>query len=128
MQRRKITIDVNTIMSTLLQHTKKRVVIGGICIFVVVIGVLGVLVWSDDEQTQVERIADRIEEFQKRYGHLPNPDHVEEMQALGFELQVGWHPDFVPLNETEYELWLYYGFDGPHMVYNSRTKTWREEY
>jgi hypothetical protein len=112
------------------QHGAKRLVTRGLIFVVVVAGILYSLSWIETyhERTHVERIASRIEHFREQYGHLPNPNHIEEMQALGFELRVGWHPDFVPLNETEYDLWFYYGFDGPHMVYHSHTKTWREEY
>ncbi len=100
--------------------------IGIIVASVVVIVLVGVIA-KYQERAAVEQLGTRIDQFREQHGRLPNPENHEEMRAWGFELRVGWHPDFVALNTTDYELWLYYGFDGPHSVYSSREKAWREE-
>lgn len=112
------------------KHSIKVFMIGILGAAVVFVVLLRSLAWLETtrEQSRVEEIANHIERFKNQYGRLPDTENREEMLSLGFELHVGWQPDFVVLNDSDYELWLYYGFDGPHLVYSSRTKTWREEY
>ena len=111
-----------------------RYIKGGMICFTILLvvsvgGVYGVS-WLQRhrENSYVEALANRIDVFKKTYGRLPDASNKEEMQNLGFELRVGWYPDFVSFKDMEYELWLYHGFDGPHRVYSSKTKTWREAY
>jgi hypothetical protein len=109
----------------------RRVIISILILIVIFVGMICILSWIETyrEKSRVEKIARNIEFFKQQNARLPNTEDQEEMQALGFEMDtIGWNPDFIPLNNTDYELWLYYGFDGPDMVYNSKTKTWREEY
>ena len=104
--------------------------LGGIVLIGLLLGGWLGLRWRADRQTRthIEALASRIERFIAAHQRLPNPENHEEMLALGFELRVGWVPELVALNDQTYQLRLPSGFDNPTLVYDSRSKTWREEW
>ncbi len=110
------------------KHSIKIFIISVLVLITISVGGMYGLSWIERyrKKSRAEEIANRIELFKRQHQRLPNAENREEMHALGFELRIGWNPDFIPLNQTDYELWLYSGFDGPHMVYNSKTKTWKK--
>lgn len=119
--------------TTSTHHTTsliKRIIIGFLAGVILLIGAWYSFEWLNtyNQKAHVEQLAKRLERYQEQHGYLPNPDDIQTMQALGFELRTGWYPDFIPITETQFELWLYNGFDGPHMVYHSTSKEWREKY
>ena len=81
--------------------------------------------WS--EMNQGDRIVSKIESFREQYARLPNPEKTEELLALGFELQVGYRPEYRIVGSNAYEIEYYIGFDGPRIIYSSITKQWRCE-
>jgi len=95
-----------------------------LCLVLLCIG----LISDYHEQTKRKRLIENIETLKKQQGRLPDLNNTEEMLALGFELRVGWYPEFKPLNATDYELWLYTGFDGPYEMYSSQSRTWQESF
>lgn len=85
--------------------------------------------WSaTSERRNANQIVNAIEEYRENHRSLPNPDDHEVMKSLGFELRVGWYPDYVADEQGFYEITLLGGFDGPYWIYHSRTKTWIEGY
>lgn len=63
---------------------------------------------------------EKVEEFKAEHGRLP-----EDFRDLKMEEQM--HLSFYKkISENEYEIWYGTGL-GSSMIYNSTTKTWREE-
>ena len=81
--------------------------------------------WS--EIRQGNQLASKIESFRERHARLPNPEKTEELLSLGFELRVGYHPEYRLMGSNAYELEYYIGFDGPRIIYSSNTKQWHCE-
>jgi hypothetical protein len=50
------------------------------------------------------------------------------MLSLGFELRVGWHPDFERLDSTNYRITILEGMDGPYWFYESKSQEWHHGY
>lgn len=97
-------------------------------LFVALAGVLLVFhLWRWD-RTKSEHIAHEIDLYIHQHGKLPDPNDHPVMLGLGFELRVGWHPDFHALEKERYELTLYDGFDGPYWIFDSATQDWRKGY
>ena len=46
------------------------------------------------EITKGNELVARIESFKARHGRLPDSANVTEVLNLGFELRVGYHPDY----------------------------------
>lgn len=69
----------------------------------------------------------KIENFRKEHGRLPDAEKPQEIVPLGFELRTGYHPDYKVAGDY-YEITYVFGFDGPYIVYSSRTKQWRCDY
>ena len=55
-------------------------------------------------------VASNVNTFYMREGRLPNDKDIEEMQSLGFELRVGYVPEFNRLTEKDYQLSYYIRF------------------
>ena len=80
------------------------------------------------ERMSADRIISRIEEYRRREGHLPDPANHSLMQTLGFELRVGWHPDYKPVDATNYRITILEGMDGPYWFYESKSREWHHGY
>jgi hypothetical protein len=50
------------------------------------------------------------------------------MLSLGFDLRVGWHPDYEPLDATYYRITILEGMDGPYWFYESKSHEWHQGY
>ena len=83
-----------------------------------------ILYWP--EIRAADAIIANVEQFRREHGRLPDENKPDEVTALGFELRVGYYPDYRPSGD-EYEVVYYFGFDGPRLAYSSKTKTWRCE-
>jgi hypothetical protein len=81
------------------------------------------LVYSS-EISQGNEIVAKIEDFRRQYHRLPDSDRPEQLTALGFELGIGYKPEYRPLGPDAYEIEYYIGFDGPRIIYSSKTKQW----
>jgi hypothetical protein len=81
--------------------------------------------WSEIKQG--DQLVSKIESFRGRHARLPNPEKTEELLPLGFELRIGYHPEYRLTGSKAYELEYYIGFDGPRIIYSSSTKQWRCE-
>ena len=74
------------------------------------------------------RIISRIEEYRHREGRLPDPADDPLMKSLGFELRIGWDPDYQPLDAANYRITILEGFDGPYWIYESESGQWRRSF
>ena len=83
---------------------------------------------ADTKWTNAERIISNIEKYRQREGRLPDPANHSLMQELGFELGVGWLPDYEPLDAANYRITILVGFDGPYWFYESTSKRWVHGY
>jgi hypothetical protein len=81
-----------------------------------------VLYWG--ELRSGDRIILNIENFRAKYNRLPQPEKTDEVLPLGFELRVGYYPDYKLIKPGEYELEYSFGFDGPNLRYSSLAKQW----
>ena len=79
-------------------------------------------------RVNADQIISRIEEYRRREGRLPDPANHSLMQTLGFELRVGWCPDYEPLDATNYRITIIEGFDGPCWFYESKSNQWSHGY
>lgn len=77
---------------------------------------------------KADRITSRIEEYRGREGRLPDPENHSLMHTLGFELRIGWHPDYEPIDATNYRITILEGMDGPYWIYESRSQEWYHGY
>jgi hypothetical protein len=97
---------------------------------VFVIVALPYLPWRFVYSSEIHRgnkIISKIEDFRNQYHRLPNLEKTEEMTPLGFELLIGYRPEFRPFGDDAYEIEYYIGFDGPRIIYSSKAKQWHCE-
>lgn len=80
------------------------------------------------ERIKADRIISKIGEYRRLEGHLPDPANHALMQTLGFELRAGWHPDYEPLDATNYRITILEGMDGPYWFYESQSHEWHHGY
>jgi hypothetical protein len=71
-----------------------------------------------------DRIISNIGKFKEKNNRLPRPEMTDEVLSLGFELRVGYYPDYKITKPGEYELEYAFGFDGPYLRYSSSTEQW----
>jgi len=93
------------------------------------LSLFNVLPWQVEHWLDIKAahaIIANVEQFRSAHGRLPDYNNPDELIALGFELRVGYHPDYRPTG-SEFEIEYYYGFDGPRIIYSSETKKWRCE-
>jgi hypothetical protein len=84
-----------------------------------------VVYWG--EMRQGDALVSNIESFRKKNARLPNPEKTEELVSLGFEVRVGYYPEYRLAGGGEYEIEYYIGFDGPRIIYSSNTRQWHCE-
>lgn len=88
--------------------------------------------WFYQESTAERRNADRIiaaiEDYRRTHGRLPESGDHELMKNLGFDLRVGWHPDYQVGEKGLYRITILEGFDGPYWTYDSFTQMWRKDF
>lgn len=73
-----------------------------------------------ERQQHAESLIEKVETFKQETGRLP-----ENEQELKMEAQM--HLSFYKkINNEEFEVWYGTGL-GASKIYNSKTKTWREE-
>ena len=105
----------------------KRRVILLLILAVVIAG--GWIYWdSTEERRNANRIIAGIEDYRETQGRLPDSRNHELMKRLGFDLRVGWHPDYQARENGLYQITILEGFDGPYWTYNSSSKKWRKEF
>jgi hypothetical protein len=80
------------------------------------------------ERRSADRIIAAIEDYREAHGRLPDSRDHEVMKSLGFELRVGWHPDYQVSEKGLYRITVLEGFDGPCWTYDSFTKRWRRDF
>ena len=74
----------------------------------------------------VDKIIDKIEDYRKINGRLPEPGDWQTLKTLGFKDKVDFLvPKCQKLNENNYELIYIEGFDGPYLLWNSKDKVWK---
>jgi hypothetical protein len=83
------------------------------------------VLYSSDIRAGNAIIAD-VERFRKEHGRLPDSHNPDEVTALGFELRANYYPDYRRYGD-EYEIEYFEGFDGPYIIYSSKSKEWRYE-
>jgi hypothetical protein len=83
---------------------------------------------STAERRNANRIISAIEAYRESHGRLPDSSDQETMKHLGFELRVGWHPDYQVGEKGLYRLTILDGFDGPYWVYESFSQRWRKDF
>ena len=78
------------------------------------------------ERRNAYQIVEAIENYRQTHGRLPDSSDHEVMKGLGFELLVGWHPDYQIIGKEIYRITILEGFDGPYWIYDSSSKRWRK--
>lgn len=90
---------------------------------IVVLGV-AVIAWNRSHARRAAPIIEAVENYRACTGRLPSPDDVTLMTSLGFELNVGYIPEFEALDQHNYRLIYLEGFDCPYDTYDSRSRAW----
>ena len=85
---------------------------------------VAVVAWNRSHARRAAPIIEAVESYRARTGRLPSPDDVALMTSLGFELNVGYIPEFEALDQQNYRLIYLEGFDCPHDTYDSRSRAW----
>ena len=73
-------------------------------------------------------VIEKIEDYRKTNGRLPETDDWQILKTLGFRDKVDFLvPEYEKLNDDNYELRYIEGFDGPYLLWNSKDKIWKED-
>ena len=89
----------------------------------------GWIYWASmAERRNADRIIAAIETYRETDGQLPDSRDHEVMKQLGFELRVGWHPDYQVGEKGLYRITILEGFDGPYWTYDSFSQMWRKDF
>jgi hypothetical protein len=71
----------------------------------------------------------KIENYKNDYFQLPPDNDWELLKKLGFKMEMsGTKPGYTKINDDEYELTYFEGFDGPYLLYNSKEKMWKVDF
>ncbi len=74
-----------------------------------------------------DSVIEKIEDYRKINGRLPETDDWRTLKTLGFRDKVAFLvPEYQKLNDDNYELRYIEGFDGPYLLWNSKDKIWKE--
>lgn len=99
--------------------------------FAALAGMVGlcVILMGDADRRNAEQIILKIEDYRRQEGHLPDPENHSLMQTLGFELRIGWNPDYEPLDSANYRIALLRDLDGdgPCWFYESKSAVWCQD-
>lgn len=70
-------------------------------------------------------LVSKIEQFKTENNRLPETDDWKVLDELGFKTEMlGTDPTYQKINQKEFELIFLEGFDGPYLVYNSKSNEW----
>lgn len=74
------------------------------------------------------KLGDRlIEQINLSEGNLPEDDDWFVLERIGFQREYEFEkPRYNKVSEKEFELVYLIGFDGPHLVWNSKEKVWKK--
>jgi|SRR5690554_938060 len=76
-----------------------------------------------------DELAGKIEQFKKENNGLPKTDDWKTLEEIGFKIEMlGTDPSYQKINENEFELIFLEGFDGPYLMYNSKSKNWTMDF
>lgn len=71
----------------------------------------------------------KIENFQNKNFKLPSTNDWKVLEQLGFRtVMLGTEPTYQKICNNEYELIYTEGFDGPYLLYNSKSKKWKMDF
>lgn len=74
-------------------------------------------------------LVSKIEYFGKENNKLPETDDWKVLDELGFKTEMlGTEPTYQKINEMEFELIFLEGFDGPYLMYNSKSNNWSMDF
>ncbi len=75
-----------------------------------------------------DSVIEKIEDYRKTNGRLPETGDWQTLKTLGFRYKVDFLvPEYQKLNDDNYELRYIEGFDGPYLLWNSKDKIWKED-
>ena len=75
------------------------------------------------------KIVENIKEYQKLNNTSPESDNWETLAKFGFiNEMLGTKPAYEKINDNEFELIYLEGFDGPYLLYNSKSKKWKVDF
>jgi hypothetical protein len=71
----------------------------------------------------------KIQDYKNKNSHLPLNYDDKTLEQLGFKIEMlGTEPSYLKISENEYQLIFYEGFDGPYLLYNSKSKKWKIDF
>ena len=74
-------------------------------------------------------IVENIKKYQKLNNTLPESDNWETLAQFGFiNKMLGTNPAYEKINDNEFELIYLEGFDGPYLLYNSKSMEWKVDF
>ncbi len=70
-----------------------------------------------------------IKEYEKLNNTLPESNNWKTLTKFGFINEtLGTKPAYEKINDNEFELIYLYGFDGPYLLYNSKSEKWKVDF
>lgn len=74
-------------------------------------------------------LVSKIEQFKKENNRFPETDDWKVLDELGFKIEMlGTDPTYQKINQKEFELIFLEGFDGPYLLYNSKSNNWTMDF
>ena len=74
-------------------------------------------------------LVSKIEQFKNENNRLPETDDWKVLDELGFKTEMlGTNPTYQKINQKEFELIFLEGFDGPYLLYNSKSNDWTMDF
>lgn len=74
-------------------------------------------------------LVSKIEQFKKENNRLPETDDWKVLDKLGFKTEMlGTDPTYQKITQKEFELIFLEGFDGPYLLYNSKSNKWSMDF
>jgi hypothetical protein len=75
------------------------------------------------------KLVSRIKDYQNKYDKLPEPEDSETLLRLGFRMgTIDVEPAYEKINDNEFEIIYFKGFDGPYLLYNSKADEWKVDF
>lgn len=74
-------------------------------------------------------LIENIQSYKSKHHKVPDENDSKTLRKLGFKIEVlGTKPSYETNQNGEYELVFIEGFDGPHLMWNSKEKKWKIDF
>ncbi len=124
---------IDLALQTIIRNTKLLNIIGSVVVALALgLIIISSLSFESTQKSDIDfgnQLISHIETYKLENGKLPETDDWKTLTALGFKIELtGTKPAYTKIDDENYELVYLEGFDGPYLLWNSKTKEWKVDF